>query len=59
MAKMEMDCILKKWGYLFQVYSFCLGKLAKNFDYGLFSVVNSLDIFLLVFHKYFVYSKGT
>ena len=59
MAKMEMDCILKKWGYLFQVYSFCLGKLAKSFDYGLFSVVNSLDIFLLVFHKYFVYSKGT
>ena len=29
MAKMEMDCILKKWGYLFQVYSFFLGKLAK------------------------------
>ena len=29
MAKMEMDCILKKWGYLFQVYSFFLGKLGK------------------------------
>ena len=29
MARMEMDCILKKWGYLFQVYSFCLEKLAK------------------------------
>ena len=26
---------------------------------GLFSLVNSLDIFLLVFHKYFVYGKGT
>ena len=23
MARMEMDCILKKWGYLVQVYSFC------------------------------------
>ena len=29
MAKMEMDCILRKWGQLFQVDSFCLGKLAK------------------------------
>ena len=29
MARMEKDCILKKLGYLFQVYSFCLGKLAK------------------------------
>ena len=29
MAGMEMDCILKKWGYRFQVYNFCLGKLAK------------------------------
>ena len=29
MARMEMDGILKKWGYVFQVYSFCLGKLAK------------------------------
>ena len=29
MARMEMDSILKKWGYLFQVYSFCLEKLAK------------------------------
>ena len=29
MDRMEMDCILKMWGYLFQVYSFCLGKLAK------------------------------
>ena len=29
MARMEMDCNLKKWGYLFQVYTFCLGKLAK------------------------------
>ena len=28
MARMEMDCILKKWGYRFQVYIFCLGKLA-------------------------------
>ena len=59
MAMMEMDCILKKLGYLFQVYSFCLRKLAKIFDYGLFSLVTSLDIFLLVFHKYFVYGKGT
>ena len=59
MARMEMDCILKKWGYVFQVYSFCLGKLAKIFYYGLFSLVKSLDIFVLVFHKYFVYGKGT
>ena len=29
MAKMEMDCILKKWGYVSHLYSFCLGKLAK------------------------------
>ena len=29
MARIEMDCILKKWAYLFQVYSFCLGNLAK------------------------------
>ena len=29
MARMEMDCILKKWGYLFQLYSFCPGKHAK------------------------------
>ena len=29
MARIEMDCILKKWGYRFQVDSFCLGKLAK------------------------------
>ena len=29
MGRMEMDCILKKWGYLFQVYSICLGNLAK------------------------------
>ena len=29
MAMMEMDCILKKWGYVSYVYSFCLGKLAK------------------------------
>ena len=36
MAKMEMDCILKKWGYLFQVYSFCLGKLAKILIMGYF-----------------------
>ena len=59
MARMEMDCILKKWGYLFQVYSFCLGKLVKILDYGLFSPVTSLDIFLLVFHKFFVYGNGT
>ena len=31
----------------------------KNFDDFLFSLVNSLDIFLLVFHKYVVYGKGT
>ena len=29
MARMEMDCILKKWGYVSHVYSFCLGNLAK------------------------------
>ena len=28
MARMEMDCILKKWGYRFQVYSFWVGKPA-------------------------------
>ena len=59
MARMEMDCILKKWGYLFQVYSFCLGKLAKILIMVFFSLVNLLDIFLLVLHKYFVYGKGT
>ena len=30
MARMEMDCILKKWGYRFQVHSFCLGKEKKK-----------------------------
>ena len=59
MARMEMDCILKKWGYLFQVYSFCLGKLAKILIMVYFLSVNSLDIFLLVFHKHFVYGKRT
>ena len=29
MARMEMDWILKKWGYVSHVYSFCFGKLAK------------------------------
>ena len=29
MARMELDCILKKSGYIFQVYSFCLGNLAE------------------------------
>ena len=29
MARMEVDCILKKGGYIFQVYSFCLEKPAK------------------------------
>ena len=37
MARMEMDCILKKWGYRFQVHSFCLGKLAKFWLWFIFS----------------------
>ena len=59
MAGMEIVRILKKWGYLFQVYSFCLGKLAKILIMVFFALVNSLDTFLLAFHKYFVYGKGT
>ena len=59
MARMEMDCSLKIWGYLIQVYSFCLGKLAKILIMVYFLYVNSLDTFLLVFHKYFAYGKGT
>ena len=35
------------------------GLYLENMSYGLFSLVNSLDILLLVFHQYFVYGKGT
>ena len=57
MARMEMDCILKKWGYRKFIAS--VSENSYNFDYGLFFLVNSLDIFLLVFYQYFVYGKGT
>ena len=59
MARMEMDCILKKWGYLFKVYSFCLGKLAKILIMVYFLFLIHLIPFFLVFNKYFVYGKGT
>ena len=45
--------------YFFQLYRFCLGKLAKTLMMVYFLVENLLDIFLLVFYKYSVYDKGT
>ena len=57
MARMEMVLHLEKMRlHSFQVYSFCLGKLAKILIMSAFFrspflalLVNSLDIFLLVF----------
>ena len=38
---------------------FCLGKPAKTQIMVYFLFENSLDIFLFVFYKYFVYDTGT
>ena len=50
---------LEKMRLVFSSLLFCLGKLVKPLImvYSLFE--NSLDIFLLVFYKYFVNNKGT
>ena len=57
MARMEMDCILKKLGLFFQVYRFCLGKLDKTLVMVYLLFENSLHISPLVFSKHFVYEK--
>ena len=38
MARMEMDCNLKKMGNVFKFVALCLEKLAKTLDYGSFSL---------------------
>ena len=48
----------KNWAKCFQVYLFCLGKLAKVLIIVYFCFENSLHIFLLVFYRYFGYDKG-
>ena len=54
MAGMVLDCILKKIALtFFQVYRFYLEKLAKTLIMVYFLLENSIDIFLLVFHKHF------
>ena len=48
---------LEKMKLIFQVYSFCLGKLAKTLIMVYFFLENPLDIFLLVFYKISCMSK--
>ena len=50
---------LEKMRLIFSSLSPRLGKLAKILIMVCFLSENSLDIFLLVFYKYFVYDKGT
>ena len=55
MARMEMDCILRKWRQRFRVCSFCLGKLAKTLIMAFFfSFKFTWYLFLWVFHKLFL-----
>ena len=56
MARMEMDCILENLGYFSQVC--IIGNLTKTLIMFSFLFPSSLDIFLLVLYKYFVYDKG-
>ena len=48
-----MEYILKTEANFFQVYRFCLGKLANTQIMVYFLFENSLDICLLVFYKLF------
>ena len=59
MARMEMDCHLKKWANFFKFIMLCLGKLAKTKIMVDSLFENLPDIFLLVYYKYFVYDKCT
>ena len=44
---------------IFSSLSPCVLKTRQSSDYGCFSLLlNSLDLLLLVFYKYFVYDKG-
>ena len=46
MARMEMDCVLKK-KLILSIYRFCLGKIAKIQIIVYFLLENSLDVFFL------------
>ena len=57
MARVEMDCNLKKLSQLFHAYRHA--KIAKTQIMVDSLFENSLDIFFLLFCKHFVYDKGT
>ena len=54
-----MDCNFKKLDHCFKFIALFLAKLVKTQIMVYFLLENSLDIFLLVSNKHFVYDKGT